>query len=228
MNIGAASAASGVTAKMIRYYESIGLLQAVKRTGKGYRSYADKDVHILRFIRRCRELGFAMSEITELLTLWQDSGRKSAEVKKLAEAHVNDLQTKVVALQQMVQTLSHLIHCCQGDERPECPILEGLSGAFPGGPGSPQTSSDSTSSRAGAEQMTHAQDEHKVTYEVRGMTCGGCQRAVVNALDRAGIPASQEDVSVENGTVRVAAGTSDVAFRQAIEDAGYDVGQRHE
>jgi Cu(I)-responsive transcriptional regulator len=228
MNIGEASAVSGVTAKMIRYYESIGLLQAVKRTDKGYRSYSDKDVHVLRFIRRCRELGFAMSEITELLALWQDSGRKSAEVKKLAEAHVHDLQTKVFALQQMVQTLSHLVHCCQGDERPECPILEGLSGAFPGESSIPNESSDGERSRAGAKQMTHVVNERKVTYEVRGMTCSGCQRAVVNALNRAGIETSVEDVSVEQGTVRVAEGTSDDAFRRAVEDAGYDVGPRHE
>lgn len=224
MNIGEASAASGVTAKMIRYYESIGLLQAVKRTVKGYRSYSDKDVHILRFIRRCRELGFTMSEIAELLALWQDSGRKSAEVKKLAQAHVHDLQTKVFALQQMVQTLSHLIHCCQGDERPDCPILEGLSGTFPGEVVFPKK----TSLQAGVEQMTHVEDIHRVTYEVRGMTCSGCQRAVVNALNHAGIDISAKDVSVENGTVSVAASTSDVAFRQAIEDAGYDVGQRYE
>lgn len=130
MKIGEVAAASGVSAKMIRYYEEIGLIKPVARSAKGYRAYSEVEVHTLRFIRRCRELGFSMEEIAELLALWQDRSRKSGEVKKLAGAHVRDLQAKIAALQEMVQTLSHLVHCCRGDERPECPILEEL-GAGP-------------------------------------------------------------------------------------------------
>ncbi len=128
MKIGEASSASGVSAKMIRYYESIGLIRAANRSTKGYRAYTEVDVHTLRFVRRCRDLGFGMSEISELLALWQDRSRKSGEVKKVAGAHVKDLESKIAALQSMVRTLSHLVHCCRGDERPECPILEELGG----------------------------------------------------------------------------------------------------
>lgn len=126
MKIGEVAAASGVSAKMVRYYEEIGLIKSVARSAKGYRAYSEVDVHTLRFIRRCRELGFSMEEIADLLALWQDRSRKSGEVKKLASAHVRELQAKIAALQEMVQTLSHLVHCCRGDERPECPILEEL------------------------------------------------------------------------------------------------------
>lgn len=112
---------------MIRYYESIGLIRAAERSTKGYRAYTDVDVHTLRFIRRSRELGFDLSEIGELLTLWQDRSRRSAEVKRLAAKHVSDLQHKIAGLQSMARTLEDLVSCCHGDDRPECPILEDLS-----------------------------------------------------------------------------------------------------
>lgn len=127
MKIGEASAASGVSAKMIRYYESIGLIRAADRSAKGYRAYSSVDVHTLRFIRRSRELGFDMKEIGALLALWQDRGRRSSEVKRLASAHVKTLQRKIDGLQSMAKTLEELMDCCRGDDRPECPILEDLS-----------------------------------------------------------------------------------------------------
>lgn len=128
MKIGEVSAQSGVSAKMVRYYESIGLMRAAKRSTKGYRGYDETDVHTLKFIRRCRDLGFNMDEIGNLLALWQNRRRKSAEVKRLAGLHVKELQTKIDALQSMVNTLTHLVHCCHGDDRPECPILDELEG----------------------------------------------------------------------------------------------------
>lgn len=126
MKIGEAAVQSGVSTKMVRYYESIGLIRPARRSAKGYRGYDETDVHTLKFIRRCRDLGFNMSEVASLLALWQNRRRKSAEVKRLAGLHVNELQTKIDALQSMVNTLSHLMHCCHGDDRPECPILEEL------------------------------------------------------------------------------------------------------
>lgn len=129
MNIGTASKVSGVSAKMIRYYEEIGLLPAAKRSGNGYRVYTAADVHTLGFIRRARTLGFSMAQIERLVGLWQDKSRASAEVKAIAETHVAELEAKAAELQAMARTLSHLAHCCQGDARPECPILEDLAGA---------------------------------------------------------------------------------------------------
>lgn len=126
MKIGEVAQASGVSAKMIRYYESIGLIAPAERSSKGYRAYSQTDVHTLRFIRRGRELGFDMDEIGALLTLWQDRGRKSGEVKRLALTHVADLQRRIAALQSMAKTLEELAHCCRGDDRPDCPILEDL------------------------------------------------------------------------------------------------------
>lgn len=126
MKIGEVALASGVSAKMIRYYESIGLIRPADRSSKGYRAYTETDVHTLRFVRRGRELGFDMDEIGALLTLWQDRGRKSGEVKRLALTHVADLQRRIVALQSMAKTLEELAHCCRGDDRPDCPILEDL------------------------------------------------------------------------------------------------------
>ncbi len=123
MNIGQAAAASGVSAKMIRYYESIGLISPAARTGSGYRVYSDADVHTLRFIRRARDLGFSVDQMTELLALWRDRDRASAEVKKIALNHVAELERKMQELQGMADTLRHLARHCLGDHRPECPIL---------------------------------------------------------------------------------------------------------
>ena len=126
VNIGDASRLSGVSAKMIRHYESLGLLPRVGRTDSGYRLYAEPDVHTLRFIKRSRDLGFSMEEIGELVDLWQNRRRASANVRRVAQRHADDLARRIAAMQEMQRTLQHLIHCCHGDERPECPILEEL------------------------------------------------------------------------------------------------------
>ena len=126
VNIGDAAKLSGVSAKMVRHYESLGLLPAVTRTDSGYRQYSEAEVHTLRFIKRSRELGFSMAEIGELVGLWQNRRRASASVRKVAEKHAEELSRRIAAMQEMQRTLQHLIHCCHGDERPECPILEEL------------------------------------------------------------------------------------------------------
>lgn len=126
MNIGQAAAATGVSAKMIRYYETIDLLPAAQRTGAGYRVYAPADLHTLHFIRRARDLGFSLEAIAELLALWRDRSRHSADVKRLAAVQIATLTDKIAAMQAMVATLSHLAHCCHGDDRPDCPILADL------------------------------------------------------------------------------------------------------
>ncbi len=132
MNIGEAAAASGVSAKMIRYYEQIGLLAPAGRTQSNYRVYADDDIHRLRFVRRARTLGFSLEETDRLLKLWADQGRASGEVKAVALGHIADLEQKIAAMQTMVGTLKHLADCCHGDHRPNCPILDDLAGAAPG------------------------------------------------------------------------------------------------
>ena len=123
MNIGEAAARSGVSAKMIRYYESIGLITAPARTAAQYRVYAADDVHTLRFVRRSRDLGFSLEETRELLALWRDKSRASADVKNLAMAHVRELEEKAAELKAMADTLRHLATHCHGDHRPDCPIL---------------------------------------------------------------------------------------------------------
>lgn len=128
MNIGEAAAASGVTAKMIRHYESLQLIPQAARTLSGYRTYSSRDVHMLRFIRRARSLGFSIRQIAELLDLWRDQSRSSAKVKALALAHIDELERKIEEMQSMKNELQRLAQCCHGDERPECPILESLSG----------------------------------------------------------------------------------------------------
>jgi Cu(I)-responsive transcriptional regulator len=128
MNIGQTAEKAGVSAKMVRHYESLGLLPKVHRTESGYRVYSDSEVHTLRFIKRSRDLGFSMAEIADLLKLWQDRRRPSASVKKLAAAHLDELDRKMEEMQSMRKTLNHLVHCCQGDSRPDCPILEDLAG----------------------------------------------------------------------------------------------------
>ena len=129
MNIGAASATSGVSAKMIRHYESIGLLQPAARRQNSYRDYGSHDVHELRFIGRARKLGFSMTEISGLLALWRDKGRPSREVKTIAERHVAELERRIAEMRGMADTLRDLVRCCRGDDRPECPILADLGGA---------------------------------------------------------------------------------------------------
>ena len=128
MNIGQAAEASGVSAKMIRYYEQIGLIRPPSRTDSNYRVYGSDDVHVLRFVRRARTLGFSLDETSALLALWQDKARASAEVRDIASGHIAALETKIAELESMVGTLKHLVHCCQGDNRPDCPILDDLAG----------------------------------------------------------------------------------------------------
>jgi len=125
-NIGQASAATGVSAKMIRHYESAGLIPRAGRTFAGYRLYADADLHRLRFIKRARNLGFSMQQIATLLALWGDQHRASAEVKKLAQAHAAELGEKIGELQAMQRTLLDLSRHCRGNQRPDCPILDDL------------------------------------------------------------------------------------------------------
>jgi MerR family copper efflux transcriptional regulator len=127
-NIGEASALTGVSAKMIRHYEGIGLIPAASRTFANYRLYNDADIHRLRFIKRARTLGFSMKQIEALLGLWNDPGLASAQVKKLAKAHAEELAQKVRELQAMQRTLENLARHCHGDDRPECPILDDLQG----------------------------------------------------------------------------------------------------
>ena len=126
MNIGQASKASGVSAKMIRYYDEIGLVRPSARTESNYREYDEREVNELRFIRRARSLGFSMPEITKLLSLWRDRGRPSREVKAIADRHLADLDIRIAEMQAMADTLRQLSHCCAGDDRPDCPILADL------------------------------------------------------------------------------------------------------
>lgn len=126
MNIGQAAKLSGVSSKMIRHYEAIGLLPAAARSAAGYRHYGDKEVSTLRFIRAARDLGFGLEPIGELLSLWQNRQRESREVKRLAQAHIATLEAKVNELNGMIGALRELAAHCHGDHRPDCPILEGL------------------------------------------------------------------------------------------------------
>jgi MerR family transcriptional regulator, copper efflux regulator len=128
LNIGAAARASGVSAKMIRHYEENGFIPKAGRTAAGYRIYRDADVHVLRFIRRARDLGFSLKEIQALLGLWNNRRRASADVKRLATRHVADLDAKIAEMQAMRRTLVDLAHHCHGDHRPDCPILDDLAG----------------------------------------------------------------------------------------------------
>lgn len=126
MNIGQASRVSGVSAKMIRYYEQIGLIRPAERTDSNYRSFSDRDVNDLRFIKRGRSLGFSVEEITNLLSLWRDRTRPSREVQAIADAHVSDLRARIAEMQTMADTLTALSEGCTGDERSDCPILSDL------------------------------------------------------------------------------------------------------
>lgn len=128
MNIGQAADAAGVSAKRIRYYEQIGLVDAAKRSNAGYRVFDEQDLHTLRFVRRSRQLGFSISEIATLLALWRDRRRSSADVKAVALDHIVNLRSKIKELQSMVDTLEHLAAHCEGSSRPDCPILAELQG----------------------------------------------------------------------------------------------------
>ena len=132
LTIGQAAQRSDVSPKMLRHYESLGLLPPVARTESGYRLYGEREVHTLRFIRRARDLGFSMAEIAELLKLWQNRRRASGQVKRIAERHIADLNRRLAEMQAMRRALAELADCCHGDDRPDCPILDDLSqGASP-------------------------------------------------------------------------------------------------
>lgn len=126
--IGEAARASGVSAKMVRHYEALGLLGTVARTDAGYRQYSAADIHTLRFIKRARDLGFAMTEIADLVSLWRDRSRASGDVRRIAAQHARDLDQRIAAMQAMRATLQHLMQHCHGDHRPDCPILDDLAG----------------------------------------------------------------------------------------------------
>jgi Cu(I)-responsive transcriptional regulator len=128
LNIGEAASRSGVSAKMIRHYESQGLIKNARRTDAGYRLYDAADVHTLQFVRRARGLGFSMKEVAHLLGLWQNRRRSSGDVRRVAQRHISDLEQKIDELQSMKRTLEGLVQRCHGDQRPDCPILEDLAG----------------------------------------------------------------------------------------------------
>ncbi len=131
MNIGQAAKATGISAKMIRYYEDSGLIGPVARTDAGYRVYGPRDIHALGFIKRSRDMGFSVERIGELLQLWRDRSRHSADVKRMALEHVAVLRRRIAELQDMVSTVQALADCCAGDERPDCPILSDIATGAP-------------------------------------------------------------------------------------------------
>lgn len=135
MNIGHAAKKSGVPAKTIRYYEEIGLIPAAGRTASGYRDYGESEVETLKFVNRARSLGFSVNDVGDLLALWRDRGRASADVRRIAQGHVLAVERKIAELQAIKQTLEGLIHRCHGDDRPDCPIIEELAPACCGGGG---------------------------------------------------------------------------------------------
>jgi Cu(I)-responsive transcriptional regulator len=159
MNIGEAAKASGVSAKMIRYYEQIGLIPKATRSDAGYRNYDLPEVHSLRFIRRARDLGFSVEQIAELLALWRDRSRASADVKAVALAHIAGLKGKIAELQAMTETLEHLAKHCRGNARPDCPIIEDL--ANPTAAAVRPLRRDGRKSRFGSD--TSATTRHRVT-----------------------------------------------------------------
>jgi Cu(I)-responsive transcriptional regulator len=130
MHIGEAANKAGLPAKTIRFYEEIGLMKPVMRAENGYREYAERDVRVLQFLNRARSLGFSVEDCRELLALYQDRSRASADVKAVALARVDDIEAKIAQLQSMKATLNHLVERCHGDDKPDCPILDDLAGAF--------------------------------------------------------------------------------------------------
>ena len=149
MNIGKAAKASGVSAKMIRYYESIGLLPGADRSANGYRDYGTDDLHRLKFVRRARELGFSIERIRDLLSLWSDRDKGNAEVRAVANAHIAELETQALRLQEMIGTLRSLVRSCRGESRADCPIIADLGDGVAAGP-APRQPSRRSAARAHA------------------------------------------------------------------------------
>ncbi len=149
MNIGEAAAASGVSAKMVRHYESIGLLRPPTRTAAGYRQYSESDTRTLKFIRQARDAGFGLEDIRQLVSLWQDASRSAREVKRLVEVHRSDIADRIRELQSIADALSHLLAHCHGDDRPDCPILEAFG-------------SDTPTAAAGGRPVSRAVNKRRV------------------------------------------------------------------
>lgn len=199
LKIGDIARLSGLRAKTIRYYESVGLLDAPQRAANGYRVYSDSAVRTLRFVRHARGLGFTLDEVRALLALWQDHQRSSREVKALAEQRMADIDERIAELKRLRLELSNLVSTCHGDQRPECPILDALD---------PET--------RGARAM----DSHQTTYRVKGMTCSGCARSMTRALENA-LPGRVTAVSHTDDSVTVH-GEHDVkAIVSAVAAAGF-------
>jgi Cu(I)-responsive transcriptional regulator len=175
MNIGEAARASGVSAKMIRHYEAAGLLAPAQRSSAGYRQFSAEDVHALRFVRHARDLGFGSDGIAALLSLWHDRSRPSRQVKALAQAHIAQLDAKLAELQAMKATLEHLVQGCQGDDRPDCPILQSLAGEVPTWPAVPALAAGTARGHAGADSGTpcvHCADQALPSTTTPGTTPG--------------------------------------------------------
>lgn len=201
MNIGKAAKASKVSAKMIRYYEQIGLIPAASRTDSGYRAYTQADVNQLHFIRRARDLGFSVAEISDLLNLWNNQSRQSADVKRLAQTHIDELDRRIQNMQHMAQTLKALIHCCAGDALPDCPILhtlgqpddsepEARTGAVLRRPRrhglakrlSPEITLDLPTLARPRLATVPTQKEFTMQFHIDDMTCGGCASTVKKTI----------------------------------------------
>ncbi|MEN9581611.1 MAG: hypothetical protein RJA70_4620 [Pseudomonadota bacterium] len=156
--IGELARLTGVSAKTIRYYEQAGLVPEPKRAANGYRVYTDRAVHLLRFVKRARDLGFAVEDVSSLLALWDDETRASADVRRLAAQHLAEVHRKIAELQGLAQTLQSLVKRCHGDHRPDCPILEDLASP-PATAKSKQTTAKSKQTTAKSKQTTeHAQN----------------------------------------------------------------------
>ena len=205
MNIGQLGKRTGVSAKTIRYYEDTGLIPKPRRQSNGYRVYSEKDVEILKFIHRSRELGFSMEEVTELLSLWSNKRRSSRSVKALALQHVTEVEERIAKLEEMRQTLLHLISECHGDDRPDCPILNELASAHD----------------LAVKTTDKGETIMKRTYKVNGMTCGHCAQAVKSAIENLS-SAAAVDVDLADGTVTIDNVPAVDGIKKAVEDAGYE------
>ncbi|MBU0551047.1 MerR family DNA-binding protein [Myxococcota bacterium] len=197
MTIGALSKKTGVPSKTIRYYEEVGVLPLAARGLNGYRRYGEEAIERLSFIARARALGFPLEDVRDLLALWADPHRASAEVKALARKHLDAVEGKIRALEGLRATLETLITHCPGSDEPDCPILNALADA-----------------KGGGDHM------EKITYQVTGMTCGGCVRALDRAL-KAALPTAEVEVTLTPGQAHVNGAHEAARVRQAVVEAGF-------